>query len=100
MDEFIQSDPCKFNHQQMFSLLQRESLQYRLNDQYVSLGWFSAGQMFVLDEYAARYGVRSCFRHLAYLTDLLESAEKQILIDPTLIHYSFSFCSSHVHGNK
>ncbi|XP_075678981.1 calcium-dependent secretion activator 1 isoform X1 [Dermatophagoides pteronyssinus] len=99
MDEFIQADPCKFNHHQLFSLLQRETLIYRLNDQYCSMGWFSPGQVFVLDEYGARYGVRSCFRHLSYMQDLLDFAEKGILIDPTLIHFSFSFCSSHVHGN-
>ncbi|KAJ6223843.1 hypothetical protein RDWZM_002388 [Blomia tropicalis] len=100
MDEFIQSDPCKFNHHQMFSMLQREALSFRLEDQYCSLGWFSPGQLFVLDEYGARYGVRSCFRHLAYLGDLLDFAQKGVLIDPTLIHYSFAFCSSHVHGNN
>ena len=100
MDEYILSDPCRFNHHQLFRLLQRESLYYRLNDSYCSLGWFSPGQVFVLDEYCARYGVRTCFRHLSYLCDLLEFAEKGTLIDPTLIHYSFAFCSSHVHGNR
>ncbi|PVD24731.1 hypothetical protein C0Q70_15216 [Pomacea canaliculata] len=58
------------------------------------------GQVFVLDEYCARYGVRGCHRHLCYLNDLLERAERGILIDPTLIHYSFAFCASHVHGNR
>lgn len=100
MDEYISADPCKFNHHQMFRMLQREALTHRLLDQYCSLGWFSPGQVFVLDEYCARYGVRSCFRHLSYLCDLLEFAEKGSLIDPTLIHYSFAFCSSHVHGNR
>jgi hypothetical protein len=100
MDEYILSDPCRFNHHQLFRLLQREALKFRLNDNFCSLGWFSPGQVFVLDEYCARYGVRSCFRHLSYLCDLLDFAEKAILIDPTLIHYSFAFCSSHVHGNR
>lgn len=54
----------------------------------------------MLDEYCARYGVRGCYRHLCYLADLLDRAEKQIMIDPTLIHYSFAFCASHVHGNR
>lgn len=63
-------------------------------------GWFSPGQVFVLDEYCARYGVRGCHRHLCYLNDLLERAEAGIMIDPTLIHYSFAFCASHVHGNR
>ena len=56
--------------------------------------------MFVLDEYCARYGVRGCFRHLCYLEDLLEKCEKQTVIDPTLIHFSYAYCASHVHGNK
>lgn len=63
-------------------------------------GWFSPGQVFVLDEYCARYGVRGCYRHLCYLSDLLDRAEKSIMIDPTLIHFSFAFCASHVHGNR
>lgn len=63
-------------------------------------GWFSPGQVFVLDEYCARYGVRGCYRHLCYLSDLLDRAENQHMIDPTLIHYSFAFCASHVHGNR
>jgi calcium-dependent secretion activator len=54
----------------------------------------------VLDEYCARYGVRGCYRHLCYLSDLLDRAEKNFMIDPTLIHYSFAFCASHVHGNR
>lgn len=63
-------------------------------------GWYSPGQVFVLDEYCARYGVRGCYRHLCYLADLLDRAEKNYMIDPTLIHYSFAFCASHVHGNR
>ncbi|RXN11128.1 calcium-dependent secretion activator 1 isoform X8 [Labeo rohita] len=63
-------------------------------------GWFSPGQVFVLDEYCARYGVRGCHRHLCYLNDLLERAEKGSMIDPTLLHYSYAFCASHVHGNR
>ena len=71
--------------------------------------------MFVLDEYCARYGVRGCYRHLCYLEvwrlesfaptkfcqkDLLEKCEKHVVIDPTLIHFSYAYCASHVHGNK
>ncbi|KAG8194997.1 hypothetical protein JTE90_008171 [Oedothorax gibbosus] len=100
MDEFISADPCKFAHHTLFRTLQTTALDYRLNDPYCSLGWFSPGQVFVLDEYCARYGVRSCYRHLCYLHDLLDRAEKSIMIDPTLIHYSYAFCASHVHGNS
>lgn len=67
---------------------------------YVVQGWFSPGQVFVLDEYCARNGVRGCHRHLCYLRDLLERAENGAIIDPTLLHYSFAFCASHVHGNR
>ncbi|XP_054280799.1 calcium-dependent secretion activator [Macrosteles quadrilineatus] len=100
MEEFISADPCKFEHASLFKMLQTLTLDYRLNDPYCSLGWFSPGQVFVLDEYCARYGVRGCYRHLCYLNDLLDRAEKNIMIDPTLIHYSFAFCASHVHGNR
>ncbi|XP_065284754.1 calcium-dependent secretion activator isoform X2 [Dermacentor albipictus] len=100
MDEFISADPNCFDHHCLFRMLQTLTLDYRLADPYCSLGWFSPGQVFVLDEYAARYCVRSCFRHLCYLQDLLTRAEKGLMIDPTLIHYSFAFCSSHVHGNS
>lgn len=100
MEDFISADPCQFDHASMFKMLQNLTLEYRLNDPYCSLGWFSPGQVFVLDEYCARYGVRGCFRHLTYLSDLLERADKNYMIDPTLIHYSFAFCASHVHGNR
>ncbi|XP_053377993.1 calcium-dependent secretion activator 1-like isoform X14 [Mercenaria mercenaria] len=100
LDEFVQAYPCDFDHHDFFKMLQTLTLDYRLNDAYTCLGWFSPGQVFVLDEYCARYGVRGCHRHLCYLNDLLERAENGIMIDPTLIHYSFAFCASHVHGNR
>ncbi|XP_076123540.1 calcium-dependent secretion activator 1 isoform X13 [Alosa pseudoharengus] len=83
MDEFISANPCSFDHSSLFEM-----------------GWFSPGQVFVLDEYCARNGVRGCHRHLCYLGDLLERAENGAMIDPTLLHYSFAFCASHVHGNR
>ncbi|KAL4226400.1 secretion activator [Mactra antiquata] len=100
LDEFVQAYPCDFDHHDFFKMLQTLTLDYRLSDAYTCLGWFSPGQVFVLDEYCARYGVRGCHRHLCYLNDLLERAENGIMIDPTLIHYSFAFCASHVHGNR
>uniref|UniRef100_A0A3Q1BW96 Ca2+-dependent activator protein for secretion a n=1 Tax=Amphiprion ocellaris TaxID=80972 RepID=A0A3Q1BW96_AMPOC len=96
MDEFISANPCNFDHASLFELVQRLTLDHRLNDSYSCLGWFSPGQVFVLDEYCARYGVRGCHRHLCYLSDLLERAENGAMIDPTLLHYSFAFCASHV----
>uniref|UniRef100_A0A8C2BSJ4 Ca2+-dependent activator protein for secretion a n=1 Tax=Cyprinus carpio TaxID=7962 RepID=A0A8C2BSJ4_CYPCA len=100
MDEFISANPCNFDHSSLFEMVQRLTLDHRLNDSYSCLGWFSPGQVFVLDEYCARYGVRGCHRHLSYLNDLLERAEKGSMIDPTLLHYSYAFCASHVHGNS
>ncbi|XP_033999332.1 calcium-dependent secretion activator 1 isoform X1 [Trematomus bernacchii] len=100
MDEFISANPCNFDHGSLFELVQRLTLDHRLNDSYSCLGWFSPGQVFVLDEYCARYGVRGCHRHLCYLSDLLVRAENGAMIDPTLLHYSFAFCASHVHGNR
>ncbi|XP_051528648.1 calcium-dependent secretion activator 1 isoform X1 [Myxocyprinus asiaticus] len=100
MDEFISANPCNFDHASLFEMVQRLTLDHRLNDSYSCLGWFSPGQVFVLDEYCARYGVRGCHRHLCYLNNLLERAEKGSMIDPTLLHYSFAFCASHVHGNR
>ncbi|XP_041445226.1 calcium-dependent secretion activator 1 isoform X11 [Xenopus laevis] len=100
MDEFISSNPCNFDHATLFEMVQRLTLDHRLNDSYSCLGWFSPGQVFVLDEYCARYGVRGCHRHLCYLGDLLERAENGSMVDPTLLHYSFAFCASHVHGNS
>uniref|UniRef100_A0A672NAS1 Calcium-dependent secretion activator 1 n=1 Tax=Sinocyclocheilus grahami TaxID=75366 RepID=A0A672NAS1_SINGR len=100
MDEFISANPCNFDHSSLFEMVQRLTLDHRLNDSYSCLGWFSPGQVFVFDEYCARYGVRGCHRHLCYLNDLLERAEKGSMIDPTLLHYSYAFCASHVHGNR
>ncbi|XP_019765396.1 calcium-dependent secretion activator isoform X3 [Dendroctonus ponderosae] len=99
MEDFISADPCQFDHAVLFRLLQSLTLEYRLADMYCSLGWFSSAQIFVLDEYCARYGVRGCYRHLMYLSDLLDKADKNYMIDPTLIHFSYAFCSSYVQGN-
>ncbi|XP_041944326.1 calcium-dependent secretion activator 1 isoform X8 [Alosa sapidissima] len=100
MDEFISANPCSFDHAALFEMVQRLTLEHRINDSFASLGWFSPGQVFVLDEYCARNGVRGCHRHLCYLGELLGRADTGAMIDPTLLHYSFAFCASHVHGNR
>lgn len=51
-------------------------------------------------EYCARYGVRSCLRHLYYLSDLLDRAEQGFMIDPQLLHFSYVLCASHVSGSR
>ncbi|KAL4659394.1 calcium-dependent secretion activator 2-like [Arapaima gigas] len=100
VEELISAVPCRFDHAALFSTLQRHTLQHRMNDSYSCLGWFSPGQVFVLDEYSARYGVRGCHRHLSYIKNLVEYSERGAIIDPTLLHYSFAFCASHIHGNR
>ncbi|TKS71343.1 Calcium-dependent secretion activator 1 [Collichthys lucidus] len=59
MDEFISANPCSFDHASLFEMVQRLTLDHRLNDTFCCLGWFSPGQVFVLDEYCARNGVRA-----------------------------------------
>ncbi|XP_077938092.1 calcium-dependent secretion activator 2 [Gasterosteus aculeatus] len=100
VEGLISAAPCHFDHAALFSVLQKRTLQHRMNDSFSCLGWFSPGQVFVLDEYCARYGVRGCHRHLSYLRDLMEYSESNALVDPTLLHYSYAFCASHVHGNR
>ncbi|KAK3558408.1 hypothetical protein QTP86_018014 [Hemibagrus guttatus] len=100
VEELISAVPCSFDHASLFQMLQKHTLLHRMNDSFSCLGWFSPGQVFVLDEYCARYGVRGCHRHLCYLKDLMEFSESNALVDPTLLHYSYAFCASHVHGNR
>ncbi|XP_031420003.1 calcium-dependent secretion activator 2 isoform X2 [Clupea harengus] len=100
VEELISAAPCLLDHASLFRLLQKHTLTHRMNDSFSCLGWFSPGQVFVLDEYCARYGVRGCQRHLCYLKDLLEFMENNAMVDPTLLHYSYAFCASHVHGNR
>ncbi|KAM8861283.1 calcium-dependent secretion activator 2 isoform 2-T2 [Synchiropus picturatus] len=100
VEELISAAPCCFDHATLFTILQKHTLQHRMNDSFSCLGWFSPGQVFVLDEYCARYGVRGCHRHLSYLKDLMAYSENSALVDPTLLHYSYAFCASHVHGNR
>ncbi|CAN9498809.1 unnamed protein product [Ophioblennius macclurei] len=100
VEELISAPPCRFDHAALFTVLQKHTLLHRMNDSFSCLGWFSPGQVFVLDEYCARYGVRGCHRHLSYLKDLMDYSENNALVDPTLLHYSYAFCASHVHGNR
>nr|XP_061812208.1 calcium-dependent secretion activator 2-like isoform X1 [Nerophis lumbriciformis] len=100
VEELVAASPSRFDHARLFSILQKQTLQHRMNDSFSCLGWFSPGQVFVLDEYCARYGVRGCHRHLSYLKDLMDFSEDNTLVDPMLLHYSYAFCASHVHGNR
>jgi hypothetical protein len=37
LDEFVQADPCSYNHAELFKILQTLTLDYRLNDTYTCL---------------------------------------------------------------
>ncbi|XP_065148101.1 calcium-dependent secretion activator 2 isoform X7 [Paramisgurnus dabryanus] len=100
VEELISAVPCNFDHASLFRILQKHTLTHRMNDSFSCLGWFSPGQVFVLDEYCARYGVRGCHRHICYLKDLMDFSDNNAMVDPTLLHYSYAFCASHVHGNR
>ncbi|KAA0724326.1 Calcium-dependent secretion activator 2 [Triplophysa tibetana] len=100
VEELISAVPCNYDHASLFRILQKHTLTHRMNDSFSCLGWFSPGQVFVLDEYCARYGVRGCHRHICYLCDLMDFSDSNALVDPTLLHYSYAFCASHVHGNR
>ena len=56
--------------------------------------------MFVIEEYCARYGVRGCLRHLYYLEGLLEKCETDLLIDPAVLHLSYTYCASHIYATR
>ncbi|CAF1575349.1 unnamed protein product, partial [Didymodactylos carnosus] len=47
-NEYIQSDPCKFEHHDIFKYLQTATLDFQLSDLNCSLGWLSPGQSYVL----------------------------------------------------
>ncbi|KAI3383369.1 hypothetical protein SNEBB_009004 [Seison nebaliae] len=96
MEGFIHAEPCTFNHNELFCQLQTNLLDYRLKENYYSLGWFSLNQQFVLDEYCARYSVRLCIRHLSHIKNLLSKAEEGIAVDPNCFYDSFVICANHV----
>jgi len=37
LDGVVAADPCKYDHASLFELLQRRTLQYRLNDVYMNM---------------------------------------------------------------
>ena len=37
LDEFVQANPCVFDHHELFKILQTLTLDYRLNDAYTCL---------------------------------------------------------------
>lgn len=49
LDEFIQADSV-INHDRLFMRLQSLTLEYRLNEQICSLGWFSPGQVRIVSK--------------------------------------------------
>ena len=63
-------------------------------------GLFSPSQMYVIDEFCARYGVRDAFRHLTCLKEWLGCERRDESIWPVMFLSSFRFCQMHVGGMK
>jgi hypothetical protein len=84
----------------LFIKLFRACLDFRLNEDVFSRGLFSPAQMYVLDEFCARYGVRDPFRHLTCLQDWLDCLERGVSIWPVMMQSSFCFCQMHIGGMK
>lgn len=84
----------------LFIKLFRATLEFRLEEDLFSRGLFSPAQMYVLDEFCARYGVRDAFRHLTCLQDWLDYMEKGVSIWPVMMQSSFCFCQMHIGGMK
>jgi len=100
MEEYIAADPQSFDQHELLQKLQSLSLKWREQDPFVTLGWLTPGQLFVIEEYCARYGVRGCLRHLYYLEGLLEKCETDLLIDPAVLHLSYTYCASHIYATS
>ncbi|CAF1368348.1 unnamed protein product [Didymodactylos carnosus] len=83
-NEYIQSDPCKFEHHDLFKYLQTATLDFQLSDLNCSLKNI--------------VHVRHCLRYLYSLSDLLVRAEQNFMMDPQLLHYSYVHCVIHVSG--
>jgi len=100
MEEYIAADPQAFDQHELLEKLQNLSLEWREQDPFVSLGWLTPGQLFVIEEYCSRYGVRGCLRHLYYLDGLLQKCENKLLIDPSVLHLSYTYCASHIYATS
>ncbi|OAF70001.1 Calcium-dependent secretion activator [Intoshia linei] len=100
LEECVQSNPIKIDHYRMFKVLLRFIYKHRFNDGTASQGYLSAAQLFIIDEYCSRYGVRGCYRHLSIIEELLGYMEEGILINPNVLNTSYSFCASHTNGHR
>uniref|UniRef100_A0A8C6WIC5 Calcium dependent secretion activator 2 n=1 Tax=Neogobius melanostomus TaxID=47308 RepID=A0A8C6WIC5_9GOBI len=74
VEGLISVAPSRFDHATLFSILQKHTLLHRMNDSFSCLS--GAG------------------------LHLMDYSENNALVDPTLLHYSYAFCASHVHGNR
>ncbi len=97
--ESVNDTPSLEPHK-LFIKLFRATLEFRLNEDLFSRGLFSPAQMFVLDEFCARYGVRDPFRHMTCLQEWLDRLERGVSIWPVMMQSSFCFCQMHIGGLK
>ena len=65
---------------------------------YCLQGLFSSSQMYIVDEYCARYSVRLSHRHLTCLREWLSCELRGVSIWPVMMLHSFGFCQMHIMG--
>lgn len=98
LSEVVNIDPATIDANKMFTKLFQKTLKYRLSEDVFSRGLFSPSQMYVMDEFCARYSVRDSFRHLTCLKTWLDFEEQGEPIWPVMLLSSFRFCQMHVGG--
>ncbi|XP_063725046.1 calcium-dependent secretion activator 1-like isoform X2 [Symsagittifera roscoffensis] len=77
----------------LFTILLEILLDHKIKDPYRSMGWYTAGQELMIDEFCMRYGIRCTEKYLQYLKILLRRALEGSPIDPSLLHLAF-VCTS------
>jgi hypothetical protein len=98
--EVVNMDVTELDHPKLFNLLFKAVLKYRLNELDFSRGFFSPSQMYLIDEYCARYCIRLSHRHLTCLWEWLQMELKGWTIWPVMLLHSFGFYQMNVFENK
>ncbi|XP_075263104.1 calcium-dependent secretion activator 1-like [Convolutriloba macropyga] len=84
----------------LFTILLEILLEHKISDSYRSMGWYTATQQLMVDEFTMRYGIRCTEKHLGYLKILLRRALEGAVIDPSLLHLAFVCTSASFKGMK
>jgi hypothetical protein len=98
LSSVVDQDMTDVEIHKMFESLFHAILDYRLKEDAFSRGLFSPEQLYILDEFCARYGVRDPFRHFTCLREWMAREEGGVSIWPVMMLSSFRFCQMHVGG--